>query len=142
MRIHLGDPGDVDGSVSRVLLDVARRTGARSVFPDSSAIPHAVEVEPAVLPICRAIFGLSAVEHRGKDDQHRDTVRVRYRLRRRMGDAGEASWTRAAFLHAVGSPGADPGDDLQLCADVLAGSRKLAAARDLAGDRSTHLFRV
>ncbi len=60
--IHVGHPGDADGAIARVLLDVARRAGAESVFRDPPEVPDAVALQHSVLFLCGSLFGVPAAE--------------------------------------------------------------------------------
>src|SRR5215472_17546211 len=99
-------------------------------------------VEYSVLLFCGAVLRVPPAGGRGPDDEHRNAVRVRDRVRRRVGDAGEASGPAPSLPNAVGAGGAGRRHARQLRADVLAGRIELASADHLAGDRTGDLLRL
>src|SRR5215472_18039967 len=99
-------------------------------------------VEYSVLLFCGAVLRVPPAGGRGPDDEHRNSVRVRDRVRRGVGDAGEASGPAPSLPYAVGAGGAGPRHDRQLGADVLAGRIELASADHLAGDGTGDLLRL
>jgi basic amino acid/polyamine antiporter, APA family len=76
---------------SRVLLDEPRRAGAEDFFRGPPEVPHAVQVEHAVLRLHGGIRRVHSRRHRRRDDQHRHAVRVHAGVRWRLDHAQPAS---------------------------------------------------
>ena len=101
-RLLVGHPGHAARAVARVLLDEQGRPGPEGLLGRPSEVPHALQVEHAVLRVHGAVRRVRARRHRRRDDQHRDAVRVHAGLRRRVDHAVPPSGP-AARLHGAGA---------------------------------------
>jgi APA family basic amino acid/polyamine antiporter len=54
-RILVGHPGDVARPIARLLFDEPRRPGAGGFLRGASALPHALQIEPALLRLHRSV---------------------------------------------------------------------------------------
>ena len=103
-RLLVGDPGDAPRPVARLLFDEPRRPGAEDLLGGAPEVPHALQVEHAVLRVHGALRRVRSRRHRRRDDQHRDAVRVHARLRRRVDHARAPARARAR-LHGADAAG-------------------------------------
>ena len=84
--------------------------------------------------------GLYSVEHPGRDDEYRNTLRIRDRLRGRDGDAQDQSECGSSIPRSAGSAGSNSRDLDLLVVDVLFAGRKLVPVDHLASGRIGNLF--
>src|SRR5262249_42869038 len=108
----------------------------------ASEVPHSVAEQRTADGVRLAILRVRADWSGGLDDQHRDDVRVRDRVRRGDCLAEAASQCGTAFPPALGAGGTRVGNADEPGADVWPWRFQLGAADRVAGDRPGGLFRA
>src|SRR5438067_2390847 len=133
---------DVESAARHVGFGTRRLSAQQFLRRCSSEVAHALEVNDPNGIVCRSDGWIHPVEHSCGNDEHRDSVRVRDRLRRGAGDAQDESQCESPLPCPLRSPGSDSRNCYVSAADVLAALRELGPSYRLAPDRISDLLRV